>query len=137
MLTKTEFWRLFRFGLVGGGATIVDLVVAKSTLVLWGSQHWADHLGFLLQYWDLEHWATTVGFFVAFWVSFFGHRYVTFQQEGKISHFFLVAVAGLIIRNLILSGLLFLGLQHMVPIVIATLTVTVLTYVLSKIWVFA
>ena len=37
-------------------------------------------------------------------------------------------------RNLILSGLLFAGLSGLLPVVIATLTVTMLTYVLSRIW---
>ena len=35
------------------------------------------------------------------------------------------------------NGLLWVGLSGMLPIVIATLAVTVLTYVLSRIWVFA
>jgi len=37
----------------------------------------------------------------------------------------------------LLSGLLWIGLSGLLPIVIATLAVTVLTYVLSRIWVFA
>lgn len=122
MLKKTEFWRLFRFGLVGGGATVVDLAVATFCLHVWAQS---------------EHLATTIGFFVAFWVSFFGHRYVTFQSHGKISHFFLVALVGLAVRNVLLSGLLWLGLTGLLPIVIATLAVTILTYILSKFWVFA
>jgi len=35
MIAKAEFWRLFRFGIVGGGATLVDLATAKLCLFLW------------------------------------------------------------------------------------------------------
>jgi len=84
-----------------------------------------------------EHLVTSIGFFVAFWVSFFGHRYVTFQSHGKITNFLVVALFSLAVRNVLLSGLLWIGLSGMLPIVIATLAVTILTYVLSRIWVFA
>ena len=33
MISRDEFWRLFRFGLVGGGATLIDLGTAA--LLLW------------------------------------------------------------------------------------------------------
>lgn len=80
---------------------------------------------------------TTLAFAIAFWFSFFGHRYITFQKQGAASKFLLVALFSLAVRNLILSGLLFAGLSGLLPVVIATLTVTVLTYLLSVIWVFA
>ena len=123
MIAKAEFWRLFRFGIVGGGATVVDLGTATLCLHLWPTMS--------------EHWVTSIGFFVAFWVSFFGHRYVTFQKHGKVSKFLLVALFSLAVRNVLLSGLLWIGLSGLLPIVIATLAVTILTYVLSRIWVFA
>lgn len=123
MITQAEFWRLFRFGIVGGGATLVDLATAKLCLFLWPTLS--------------EHIVTSLGFFVAFWVSFFGHRYVTFQSHGKVSSFLVVALFSLAVRNVLLSGLLWIGLSGMLPIVIATLSVTILTYVLSRIWVFA
>lgn len=74
---------------------------------------------------------------IAFWFSFFGHRYITFQKQGAIGKFLLVALFSLAVRNLILSGLLFADLSGLLPVVIATLTVTVLTYILSRVWVFA
>jgi putative flippase GtrA len=123
MITKDEFWRLFRFGLVGGGATIVDLGIATLCLHLWPEIS--------------EYLVTSIGFFVAFWFSFFGHRYVTFQKHGKVSKFLMVALSSLGVRYVLLSGLLWIGLSGLLPIVIATLAVTVLTYVLSRIWVFA
>ena len=85
---------------------------------------------------DVQTWLF-LAFAVAFWFSFFGHRYITFQKQGAASKFLLVALFSLAVRNLILSGLLFAGLSGLLPVVIATLTVTVLTYVLSRIWVFA
>lgn len=123
MISRAEFWRLFRFSIVGGGATLVDLATAKFCLFMWPAMS--------------EHLVTSIGFFVAFWVSFFGHRYVTFQSHGKITNFLAVALFSLAVRNVLLSGLLWVGLSGMLPIVIATLAVTVLTYVLSRIWVFA
>jgi hypothetical protein len=73
-----------------------------------------------------------LAFAIAFWFSFFGHRYITFQKQGAASKFLLVALFSLAVRNLILSGLLFAGLSGLLPVVIATLTVTVLTYLLSR-----
>ena len=121
MISREEFWRLVRFGFVGGGATLVDLGTSIA----------------LFHTWPAEHLVTTLAFAVAFWFSFFGHRYITFQKQGAASKFLLVALFSLAVRNLILSGLLFAGLSGLLPVVIATLTVTVLTYVLSRIWVFA
>ena len=123
MISRDEFWRLFRFGLVGGGATLIDL--GSSALMLWLWPTLAENL------------VSTSAFFVAFWFSFFGHRYITFQKQGAASKFLLVALFSLAVRNLILSGLLFAGLSGLLPVVIATLTVTVLTYILSRVWVFA
>ena len=75
MISREEFWRLVRFGFVGGGATLVDL-------------------------------GTSIALF---------HTWPTISEHG----------------------LLFAGLSGLLPVVIATLTVTVLTYVLSRVWVFA
>ena len=111
------------FGLVGGGATLVDLGTSALLLHSWPQM--------------MENLVSTLAFCVAFGFSFFGHRYITFQKQGAASKFLLVALFSLAVRNLILSGLLFAGLSGLLPVVIATLTVTVLTYVLSRIWVFA
>ena len=95
MITREEFWRLFRFGLVGGGATLVDLGTSVALFRVWPAIS--------------EHLVTTTAFFVAFWFSFFGHRYITFQKHGAIGKFLLVALFSLAVRNLLLSGLLFAG----------------------------
>ncbi|EOD56836.1 GtrA family protein [Aeromonas molluscorum] len=123
MISRDEFWRLVRFGFVGGGATLVDLGSSFALFHSWPGIN--------------EHVVTTLAFSVAFWFSFFGHRYITFQKQGAVGKFLLVALFSLVVRNLILSGLLFAGLSGLLPVVIATLTVTMLTYVLSRIWVFA
>ncbi|ATL93406.1 polysaccharide biosynthesis protein GtrA [Aeromonas sp. CU5] len=123
MISREEFWRLVRFGFVGGGATLVDLGTSIALFHTWPAMS--------------EHLVTTLAFAIAFWFSFFGHRYITFQKQGAASKFLLVALFSLAVRNLILSGLLFAGLSGLLPVVIATLTVTVLTYVLSRVWVFA
>ncbi|MCD8548494.1 MAG: GtrA family protein [Aeromonadaceae bacterium] len=122
MISRAECWRLCRFGLVGGGATLIDLGCAALLLWLWPAL--------------AENLVSTAAFFVAFWFSFFGHRYVTFQKQGAVGKFLLVALFSLAVRNLLLLGLLWAGLSGLLPIVIATLAVTVLTYQLSRIWVF-
>ncbi|WP_108650421.1 GtrA family protein [Dongshaea marina] len=122
MIAAQEFWRLFRFGLVGGGATLVDLATSVALFHVWPNIS--------------EHLVTTLAFAVAFWFSFFGHRYITFQKHGAAGKFLLVALFALAVRNLLLTGLLWGGLSGLLPVVIATLTVTILTYLLSKIWVF-
>ncbi|MGY3943289.1 GtrA family protein [Aeromonas tecta] len=123
MISREEFWRLVRFGFVGGGATLVDLGTSIALFRTWPTIS--------------EHLVTTLAFAVAFWFSFFGHRYITFQKQGAASKFLLVALFSLVVRNLLLSGLLFAGLSGLLPVVIAALAVTVLTYILSRIWVFA
>lgn len=123
MISREEFWRLVRFGFVGGGATLVDLGTSFALFRSWPTIS--------------EHLVTTLAFAVAFWFSFFGHRYITFQKQGAAGKFLLVALFSLAVRNLLLSGLLFAGLEGLLPVVIATLTVTVLTYILSRVWVFA
>lgn len=122
MISRDEFWRLFRFGLVGGGATLVDLGTSVALF------RYSPTLS--------EHLVTTAAFFVAFWFSFFGHRYITFQKHGAAGKFLLVALFSLLVRNVLLSGLLWAGLAGLLPVVIATLAVTVLTYLLSRVWVF-
>ena len=77
MISRDEFWRLFRFGLVGGGATLIDLGTSALLLWLWPSL--------------AENLVSTSAFFVAFWFSFFGHRYITFQKQGAVGKFLLVA----------------------------------------------
>ena len=123
MISREEFWRLFRFGLVGGGATLIDL--GTSTLMLWRWPHLAENL------------VSTSAFFVAFWFSFFGRRYITFQKHGAVGKFLMVALFSLAVRNVLLLALLWIGLSGLLPIVIATLAVTILTYLLSRVWVFA
>lgn len=123
MISREEFWRLVRFGFVGGGATLVDLGTSIALFHTWPAIS--------------EHLVTTLAFAVAFWFSFFGHRYITFQTHGNPLKFLMVAVFSLIVRNLLLLGLLAMGLSGLLPIVIATLSVTILTYILSRIWVFA
>lgn len=123
MISREEFWRLVRFGFVGGGATLVDLGTSFALFRNWPTIS--------------EHLVTTLAFAVAFWFSFFGHRYITFQKQGAAGKFLLVALFSLAVRNLLLSGLLFAGLSGLLPVVIATLTVTMLTYILSRVWVFA
>ncbi len=145
MISREEFWRLFRFGLVGGGATLVDLGISSVLVHVWT-------LTVLLQVGFVssgdvssshalpirpEFVISTAAFFVAFWFSFFGHRYITFQKHGAVGKFLMVALFSLLVRYVLLFCMTsLLGMAGLIPILIATLSVTILTFILSRTLVF-
>lgn len=62
---------------------------------------------------------------MAFVGSYCGHRYLTFAREGSILRFFVVALAWFALNNLVLTGLLALGLSAVLVIIVATARVPV------------
>ncbi|MDY6323240.1 MAG: GtrA family protein [Succinivibrio sp.] len=116
-------WEIVRFGIVGGLATAVDLCVTLALV-----------LGF-----DLgrhENIVTSAAFSTAFVVSYFGHRFFTFQKDGSAAAFLLVALGTLGLRNLMVWGMVQAGMRGLPPLIIAMAAVTVITYVVSKFEVF-
>ncbi|MCK0714082.1 GtrA family protein [Chromohalobacter sarecensis] len=112
-----------RFGLVGGIATGVHLLVAGALLGLWSEMS--------------EFAANLVAFLAAFQVSLIGHRRVTFRRRGRAKRFFLVAALGFALNNGVLAALLAVTpLSGFIAVAIATLTVPVLTYLASRFWAF-
>ena len=63
-INTKNYFELIRFVIIGGLATVVDLVMT-TVLVFTTSFH--------------ENLITSIAFITAFWVSFFGHRYFTFK----------------------------------------------------------
>lgn len=113
--------RPLRFILVGGLATLVHILVAGTLLAIFEPQPYV---------------ANFIAFLVAFGVSYCGHRYLTFARRGSILRFFVVAIAGFALNNLLLTGLLALGLSAFLAIVVATALVPVFSYLASSLWAF-
>ena len=83
-------------------------------------------------------WANLIAFVIAFWVSYFGHRYFSFDA-GEISHqhtlprFILVAVFGFILNESLLLLMLHVTTVTMavgLPFII--LLTAMFTFVLSR-----
>lgn len=114
-------FEIFRFVLVGGLATLVDLCVTVALLYT-TSLH--------------ENVITTLAYLVAFFVSFFGHAKVTFQRSGSIVKFFALSLSMLALRNVIVYLLVSYVMRGLIPIVISMAVVMVITFVVSKTMVF-
>lgn len=120
---RTELFRILRFGIVGGGATVTHIAVAN-----------------LANWLQVTPWlAFLLGFVVAFGVSYLGHRHFTFGHEskGSLAKFFIVAVLGLGVGELVLH--LLEGLDFAPNAVNLTLSVFVIppaTYLAAKFWAF-
>lgn len=116
-------FEILRFVLVGGLATLVDLSV---TLALVYGADLAEH----------ENIVTTVAFCTAFLVSYFGHRFFTFQKSGSAVAFLTLALSTLMLRNLIVWALTEYVVRGIVALIVAMALVTVITYVVSKFGIF-
>ncbi|MFJ5539666.1 GtrA family protein [Halomonas sp. ATBC28] len=121
-LFNRDVFRLFRFLIVGGAATVTHMLVAA--------------LLFAYVHNPSPYSINVVAFLVAFLVSFYGHRHITFQTRGSMRRFLLVAVGGFLVNNAILTGCLALGIDGLVAVIIATACVPVLTYLASSLWAF-
>lgn len=123
-----EWLRLLRFGAVG---------------LLAAAVHYWTVIGLveLLQILPLQ--ANFGGFAVAFWVSYFGHRYWTFDNPGGIAaaasflRFLATALLGFCLNELLFYLFLrYLELPYYVALAVVVAIVAVMTYVLSRWWAF-
>ena len=118
-----HFWQLNRFAIVGATATLVHLSVSRLILL------YHDNLP------ELE--VNSIAFIIAFFISFGGHRYFTFKAQGSIVKFLGVSVFGFSVNNALLF---YIVETHFLTgwnaILLSTLSVPILTYFLSKLWVF-
>jgi len=120
---KREVKTAARFGLVGTVATAAHLSVAAVLSALWPTLS--------------EFIVNLCGFLVAFQISLIGHRRLTFRRRGRAKRFFTLAVLGFVLNNGVLAALLAsTRIAGFWAIVIATLTVPLITYVGSRLWAF-
>ncbi|MED5499453.1 GtrA family protein [Salinicola sp. LHM] len=120
---KREAKTAARFGLVGTVATAAHLSVAAVLSALWPTLS--------------EFIVNLCGFLVAFQISLVGHRRLTFRRRGRAKRFFTLAVLGFVLNNGVLAALLAsTRIAGFWAIVIATLTVPLITYVGSRLWAF-
>lgn len=124
----TIFLQYLPFIIVGMAASLTHYTVA-----LW-SYYWWGNIAAINSNW--------LGFLAAFPVSYLGHRFWTFQattmkHPQAILKFFVVALLSFLGNQ----GLLWLGLQttplpFWLLLAIVMLLIALLTYALSKYWVF-
>lgn len=114
---------MLRFALVGSVATAADVTV---TLLLFAQT------SFNLP----ENLISTVAFLCAFAISYLGHRHYTFRRSGSLSAFLALALGMLVLRNALLYLMLRCWQRGLPPLLVAMLSVTALTYLISKFCIF-
>lgn len=87
----TDFaWLVFRYGVIGGAATLVHALVLSGLVTLVELR---------------PAFATVIGFLTAFGVSYLGHYYVTFRSRERHQHalpkYLAIAAAGAFLNWLI------------------------------------
>lgn len=122
-LSETEtIGQLIRFGMIGVLAAITHYGIAI----------------FLTNHQVAAAWANLVAFVIAFWVSYFGHRYFSFEAS-EVSHqqtlprFILVAVLGFILNeSLLLIMLHFTKISIALGLPFIILLTAIFTFILSR-----
>lgn len=122
-----RFWEVFRFGFVGGLASLVHFVVASALFWTMPGRLFA---------------ANVAGFAVAFFVSYFGHYHLTFRagtaHGDSIWRFGLVALLGFAINMAVLALFTWLvGYQTLAGLAVAIVFAAGSVYLLSRTWAFA
>lgn len=122
-LLRQQVWRFGRVGLVA-------LIV-----------HWGTAL-ILMAYGQKPLIANTFAFLIAFQLSYWGHRYWTFEGS-ELSHktallrFLAIAVAGFLLNQILFASLLkFTQLPHSLALLIVLVLVSANNFVFSKFWAF-
>jgi len=114
--------QLMRFGVIGVLAAVTHYCIAI----------------YLTNHQVAAAWANLVAFVIAFWVSYFGHRYFSFDA-GDLSHqqtlprFILVAVLGFILNeSLLLLMLHFTDISIALGLPFIIVITAVFTFILSR-----
>ncbi len=114
--------QLMRFGVIGVLAALTHYAIAITL----------THKSML------PAWANLIAFVIAFWVSYFGHRYFSFDA-GDVSHqqtlprFILVAVLGFILNeSLLLLMLHFTSITIALGLPFIIILTAVFTFILSR-----
>lgn len=118
---------LFWFGLIGVSAMLAHFLLVSVLLVPLGMRPLV---------------ANVVAYLLAFQVSYWGHRVKTFEA-GHLPHsqtlprFFTVATLSFLLNEALYFLLLhFTTLDYRIALLIVLFTVAVVTFVLSRLWVF-
>lgn len=118
--------QLIRFGLVGGLATLVHMLVGVS----------------LIGAGIAALFANLVAFLVAFGVSFIGHYGFSFPEKAAslssaFRRFILVAIGGFLINESLLALYLWLALgPEVLGLILSTGSAAVVTFFVSRNWAF-
>ena len=127
MINQKLFFQIGRFGFVGAMAAIVHFSIVVA-IVEWG------HIHPLV--------ANVFAYLIAFNVSYFGHRFITFTKATAphgtaITKLFLMGTVNLIInQGLFALFLEKLHMNYMIALAIAIGLVSIMSFILSKFWVF-
>lgn len=121
------FWQLFRFGVVGCSAALINFLVVFA-LVEWAS--WRSLI------------ANIIAFACAYQVSFIGHHFWTFASEHRVGRFpwlkfLLVALISFALNEFLFFVFLHIvGLYYLLALLCVLLIVPPVTFVCSKFWAF-
>ena len=122
---RTEAFRLVRFSIVGGGATIVHMAVSLSL---------AGVFSFAAQI------ANLIAFLTAFCVSFLGHYFYTFKSQQAMSRvipkFAIAAISGYAASALLLFLLRYVDIAGQIKLILAAMVVPIVSYLINRFWVF-
>ncbi|MBX9705378.1 MAG: GtrA family protein [Gammaproteobacteria bacterium] len=126
MITLKNFFQLFRFGVVGVAAAIVNYLVV---ILLVELLHWLPLI------------ANIIGFSLGFQVSYFGHRFWTFSHKQhtiqSLPKFIFVAILGFSCNESVFALMLhFTALPYTISLIVAILAAATVTFSCSKFWVF-
>lgn len=114
--------QLIRFGMIGVLAAITHYGIAI----------------FLTSHQVAAAWANLVAFIMAFWVSYFGHRYFSFEasdvsHQQTLPRFILVAVLGFILNeSLLLLMLHFTKISIALGLPFIIILTAIFTFILSR-----
>jgi putative flippase GtrA len=118
---RNELRRVIMFGIVGGGATLIHILVAnlfhaviKDTIT-----------------------ASFVGFCLAFVFSYLAHRQFTFHDavKGSPFRFFIVASSGFLFSLFVLDHLA--GFPAWLALTLSIGVIPLWTFLMSRLWVFS
>ncbi|MGD8911928.1 MAG: GtrA family protein [Candidatus Thiodiazotropha sp.] len=126
MLSVKLFRQVFYFGVVGISATLTNYLIAVLCYEYVGLNIYASQL---------------VGYCLAVMVSLFGHSKFTFNTQlttGVFLRFITVSLTTLALSEVLLHFLeTSFSLSHRVSLMVVVIFIPVITFFLSKLWVFS
>jgi putative flippase GtrA len=121
-----EFWRLARFSVVGGLATVVHIGVAMAAVAAAGA---SPTVG------------TMIGFVTAFLFSYIGHFRFTFAAPGRYRDYLLKFAVSSLASFVLSTGAVWgataiLGIDYKPALIALAIIVPVCNYLVNRVWVF-